>query len=102
MKIYKYEIPLEHDEFVLDLPKNSKILSFQVQNNKSFIWAIVDEIAEKEKRNFILLGTGQSFEEDYLLGYNFIGMSQMNEGSLVLHLFVEETWKEFYNKIFKL
>jgi hypothetical protein len=97
MKIYKYEVPLEHDDFTLELPKNSRILSFQVQNNKPFIWVIVNEMLEKEKRKFKLFGTGQSFKEDDILAYNFIGTTQMNNGNLVLHLFAEKTWDEIYN-----
>jgi hypothetical protein len=103
MNIYKYEIPLEHDDFTLEMPKNSKILSFQIQNNKPFIWAMVNEVVEKEERRFKLFGTGQSFEEDDILAYNFIGTAQMRKistmdnGYLVLHLFVEQTWDEIYN-----
>lgn len=81
MKIYKYPIPLE-SEFSLSLPMSAKILSFQVQDGKLFIWAIVNTNVGEEKREFELIGTGVSTNFDYR---HFIGTVQLDR--CVWHLF---------------
>jgi len=92
MNIWKYEVPINEDSFILEMPKDSKILSFQLQKENPQIWAIVDdENDEKEIREFKLLGTGLSFGKEKLVGYEFIGTIQMYDGDLVLHLFIKET-----------
>ena len=83
MKIFKYEIPIK-DKFDLELPKHSKILSFQVQNEKPYIWVLLDETKVLKHRYFTIVGTGHEFEyhPDIMI---YIGTIQM--GSLVWHLF---------------
>jgi hypothetical protein len=97
MNIWKYEIPIK-DDFTLEMPKDSKILSFQLQKDIPQLWAIVDENAEKEIREFKLLGTGLSFKKEELLGYNFVGIIQMYDGDFILHLFVKETLHDIIEK----
>jgi hypothetical protein len=90
MNIWKYEIPIK-DNFTLEIPKDSKILSFQVQDDSPKIWALVEEELEKETREFKLLGTGLSFKKEELNDYKFVGTIVMYNGSFVLHLFIKET-----------
>jgi hypothetical protein len=60
--IYKYELTR-----TVTLPINSQILKAGMQNGIMFIWVLVDP-NEKEtcENNFEILGTGHSFEFDYL------------------------------------
>lgn len=85
MKIFKYEIPIK-DKFDLELPVHSKILSFQVQNEKPYIWVLLDENKVLRRRYFTIVGTGHEFyyHTDIM---KYIGTVQMAEESLVWHLF---------------
>ena len=87
-RIFKYSIPLQ-GEFDKDLPIGAEILSFQSQNDLPYIWVIIDEDADVEKRRFRIYGTGHPIErtvnEDISL--HFIGTIQILAGGLVWHLF---------------
>lgn len=83
--IYKYSIPVE-DSFVVEMPKDARILSVQVQRDDPQIWAVVDPDLVLQKREFRLLGTGHPFPDEGLWP-TFVGTFQMLGGSLVFHLF---------------
>ena len=86
-KIYKYHIPIA-DEFELELPVGAKILTYQVQNDKGYIWAIVDitEGIIVKKVKFRMFGTGHSITEE-IDELEYIGTIQIFDNSLVWHLF---------------
>ena len=84
--IWKYEVPIE-DHFTLELPVNSKILSFQLQRGTPTIWVMVDTKKPIILRKFRLCGTGHELENKY---WKFIGTIQMHNGDLVFHLFEKE------------
>lgn len=48
----------------IEMPKGAEILSAQLQNDIICIWALVDPSAEKETRNFSLVGTGHHIKTD--------------------------------------
>lgn len=81
--IWKYQVPLK-DNFVLELPMNAKILSFQTQDDVPYIWVLLDPDNDPEKRVFRLAGTGHLINHMPMM---FIGTVQMRSGSLVYHLF---------------
>lgn len=86
MKIFKYEIPIK-DKFDLELPVYSKILSFQVQNGKPYIWVLLDDkqvLPLLRHRYFTLVGSGHEFDHhpDVM---KYIGTIQLD--SFVWHLF---------------
>jgi hypothetical protein len=85
-KILKYEIPLEND-FYIDMPCESRILSFQCQNDKPFIWVMVNEGSPVKRRYFELHATGHKIKLDRLITHQYIGTIQMLSGELVWHLF---------------
>lgn len=62
--IWKYQ--LGEVENILSIPKESQILSFQIQNNIPCIWVLVDSKREKEKRIFTIYGTGVEITEEYI------------------------------------
>ena len=87
MKIFKYYIDhLTENQFSLDLPKGSAVLSFQNQLEKFVVWALVDETAELQERKFILLSTGEKIDEKVKFK-NFVCTAQFQNESLVFHLF---------------
>lgn len=93
--IFKYPIEIENF-FAIEMPKGAKVLSVGVQNNKPYIWAMINE-NKKEKRMFRLMGTGHpTYQKEKDL--HFIGTFQLKEKNgkiFVGHLF-ESTDKELY------
>ncbi len=85
--IHKFEVPIQ-DEFELNLPIDSEILCFQVQNNKPYLWIKLyvkaKGVFKHEIRTFKIIGTGWVFEDSDL---KYIGTIQQFDGDLVWHLF---------------
>lgn len=83
--IWKYELPIE-DQFVLQLPVDSKVLSLQMQNGIPCIWVRVNTKAIGTlPQYFHWFGTGQPLNSGAV---NFIGTIQMD--TMVFHLFQED------------
>jgi hypothetical protein len=85
-KIYKYSIESEKRQ-TLDCPKESEVLSVQIQNGVPVLWALVDagpNDARIAKKEIHVYATGETIEESNL---NYIGTFQMREGRLVFHVF---------------
>ena len=85
-RIFKYDIPVV-DHFGLILPLNAEILTFQSQRESFYIWAIIEEGLNDEKRYFRLAGTGHDLTEDSPKIKKYIGTAQIADGGLVFHLF---------------
>ncbi len=85
LKVFKYNVPTE-DMSKIEMPKFAKILSFQMQDGRPVIWALVDDEAETEKRTFRFCGTGDpvNIRTECLI---HIGTIQQLGGRLVWHLF---------------
>lgn len=71
LTIFKYPIPIGN-HFALELPKDARILTVQIQRDTPQLWAMVDSETEKETRYFRLSGTGHPLGEDYLRIINYI------------------------------
>lgn len=82
-KIWKFVLPVT-DTPEISMPAGAEVLSAQVQFGSPVIWALLDPDVPEKTRHFTLLGTGNPAPED--LG-KFIGTLQLNDGTLVLHLF---------------
>lgn len=89
MKIFKYEVFLLNS-FSICMPENSTILSFQVQNEKPYIWVLVDEEKPIISRYFTIIGTGHYIELSKNV-LKYIGTVLMNRDELVWHLFEDLT-----------
>ncbi|MBA7688460.1 hypothetical protein ES703_96941 [subsurface metagenome] len=85
-RIFKYGIP-PTNHFELVLPLNAEILTFQSQKEGFYIWAIIEEGLNVEKRYFRLAGTGHDLTEDFPKIKKYIGTAQIADGGLVFHLF---------------
>jgi hypothetical protein len=81
--------------FTILMPKGAEILTIQrdEKNNHPTIWAMVDPDAEKEERNFELLGTGHEISFDMGIERKYIGTYQYQNGEFVGHIFERiKTW----------
>jgi hypothetical protein len=79
-QIWKYKV-----ENIIEMPKGAEILTVQIQNGQMFnacIWAKVNPENELEKRQFVVIGTGHSFDDT---NCEYIGTYQ--DGPFVWHLF---------------
>jgi hypothetical protein len=77
--IYKYELAR-----TIQLPIDSQVLKVGMQNGGMYIWALVDPNQTiKSQRNFEILGTGHSFEFDYLT-HTYI--DSLFDGPFVWHI----------------
>ena len=84
-QVWKFEIfPLQTS---IAIPKYAEILTVQTQNDKAYIWTLVNPENEKELRQFEVYGTGHDIRCDLALDRKYINTFQMQGGELVFHLF---------------
>lgn len=88
MVIWKFPLP-PYDERgmvtyrpVVDMPRDARILTLQLQDEEPTLWAVVDPQAPCEPRRFVIVGTGHPVPED--VG-PYVGTWQWP--ALVFHLF---------------
>jgi len=62
-------------------------LTVQTQRDIPQLWAMIDSETKKETRYFFLGRTGEPLGDDYLRIINHIGTFQIENGTLVFHLF---------------
>jgi len=86
MTIWKFPFAVA-DEFQVQMPAGSQVLSVQVQNGQPCMWAKVYEDAPFVTRRFRVYGTGHGIPE--ALPLDFVGTFQVQDGLLVFHLFEE-------------
>jgi hypothetical protein len=86
-QVFKYSVPIT-DFITLSLPAGAEILTFGLQHNTAFIWALVDSSQPAEYRKFRLAGTGHPINETNL---TYIGtitpVLPLGSAFLVFHLF---------------
>ena len=89
MRVYKYKV-LDIHPLYITLPKGATLLKFDYQGspygNGFNLWALVDPLALKEDRKFILVSTGHDlFQTAEQLKY--VGTAEHDSTKLVAHLF---------------
>lgn len=85
--IFKYQIPLV-TRSVVRMPIGAKILDIQHQRGDIMMWAIVDESAELENVNFLVLGTGYGLPPDLEVSdTDYYHEKTIQMGILVWHIF---------------
>lgn len=84
MRIFKYFL-FVCDFQRIELPKGAQILTVQAQNGDPKLWALVDENAASEVREFLTIGTGNS--APVTPRDTYIGTYQIHDGDLVFHVF---------------
>lgn len=80
--VWKYEWPMPMDRAEFEMPAGAEILHAREQRNAVCLWAKVDDARPKEKRQFILSGTGHPAPDG-----KYIGTASLFDGNLILHVF---------------
>lgn len=80
--VWKYV--LEANECEIEMPAGSEILSFQRQRDRFCLWVQVNPAGEKEKRRFLITGTGH---QNIPATADYVGTVLTEGDSLVLHCF---------------
>lgn len=81
--VYKYDVAID-DEFELDLPSGSHVLTVQMQHDKPRMWVRHPiKCGTFAKHRFRLAGTGHTISGSW----SYVGSFQMHQGAIVLHLF---------------
>jgi hypothetical protein len=87
-KIFKTRIPLEaiDAQVRLELPKDSKILTIQLQGTSPVVWYSfdVEKAEDREWRTIAVVGTGLEFESG---NWRYISTVLVQAGYLVLHFY---------------
>jgi len=82
--IWKFALTVA-DSQVIEMPREAKILSAQMQGESLSLWAEVIPERARTKRIIEVYGTGHTIEDDADL--IFIGTVQMLGGQLIFHVF---------------
>lgn len=80
--VYKYV--MGNEVATIELPIGAKIIHLAEQHGQTCMWVQVDTEAEKEKRYFVLYGTGHPMLN---AEHTFIGTMLTAGGNLVWHVF---------------
>jgi len=98
MTIWKYELQFNQGVQSIEMPEESKVLCFQMQNNVPAIWCLVNDFSNKLiHKRFIIFGTGWYFQVPDGKELKHIGTIQDN-GGFVWHLFEEQELVDSHNK----
>lgn len=85
-RIFKFPLQVS-DLQKISMPKDSSLLTVQVQKGTPCLWALVDTDKETEERFIRIIGTGHPVPENIL---RYIGTFQVLEGSFIGHVFEVE------------
>ena len=83
MRIWKWELKIT-DLQTVDMPRDAKIMSVQMQSGKLCLWAMCWPINPTRPRNIAIYGTGNPVPND---PGEYIGTAQQHDGALVWHVF---------------
>jgi hypothetical protein len=82
--IWKYPLAIWGEVQKIEMPIGARVLCVQLQDERPFLWAVVDDEAPAETRAFIMHGTGHQ-----LMPGEYIGTIQLH--GFVWHYFsIEE------------
>ena len=85
--IYKYDLAPINDRIQVGMPKGAVILSVGSQSGAELVcWARVDTNEPKKIRQFRIVGTGHSLDNDDMARLEFISTVQTPSG-LVWHVY---------------
>lgn len=85
--IWKFELPVDFGDYVLEFPKCAEFLTVQVQREKPMLWARVQDVDEKAKYLVSIMPTGDECNKTICMQY--VGTFQMYNGFLVYHVFIK-------------
>ena len=56
--IFKYELPIQNEDIVLDMPHKAKFLDAQIQGDTLCAWFLLDPSNLETPQTFRIIGTG--------------------------------------------
>ncbi len=83
--IWKFQLEIKDEQSIL-MPAGAEILTVQVQHGIPCVWALVLPSVPMEQREFRIYGTGHPVDDSEIF-LSYIGTYQLQEGSLVFHVF---------------
>jgi len=81
--IWKYQLEVEYSQEI-QMPKDARILTVQLQGPLPVIWAVVNPNAPLENRQIITYGTGTRLSKGVV---KYIGTYMTTKGKFVGHVF---------------
>ena len=84
--IWKFELKIT-DIQEMSMPKGSAILSVQAQNNKPYLWALVEPEESIETIIIETFGTGNPIMDSIGDPRKFVGTYQLENGAFIGHVF---------------
>ena len=84
-RIFKYELEWALGLQTITMPQDAEVLTAQLQNGAIQVWAIVDQFAACEKRDFYLAFTGKPLPDEVQVA-KYLSTIQDGNG-LVWHVF---------------
>lgn len=81
--IYKYLLKTE-DYQLINIHKNAKLLTVQIQQGVPCLWALVETDEKTEDINILTRGTGHRIIETDI---EYVGTYQLLGGGLIFHVF---------------
>lgn len=83
-----WKIPVVVDKkFIALVPKQSELLTVQVQRGMPYMWFLVDKEYPTTERVFEVFTTGQDIKYDMGVERKYISTFQLDDGMFVGHLF---------------
>lgn len=87
LKIYKYGIPIDKNNFKLKMAIGAKILKVGIQFTRPWLWVLVDSKNLLIERSFHLVLTGNEIGIEVANTLDYIDTFLLDEGKSVYHLF---------------
>ena len=84
--IWKYSFDLNTTEYAFQIPQGAKPLHVREQRGTMCMWLLVDTEKPKERRIFVIQGTGHELSIDTDKAV-YIGTAFMDSGNFVFHIF---------------
>lgn len=91
MVIYKYQIEIQRESY-LWLPRQSRVLSLQPQNNLPTFWILVEPTKELIPRRILLFTTGEPVADLAVTDMDYVGTCQTTDrkgGPYISHIFID-------------
>lgn len=82
--VWKYT--LRDQDTTIEMPIGATILHVREQHGCICMWALVDSTAEKERRSFLVTGTGHEIKSTYT-DLEYVGSALVDYGTFVFHVF---------------
>lgn len=85
-QIWKFKLELK-DIQSIEMPLGAVILSVKTQNDRPFIWALIDPEMKTTSRTFELIGTGNDIYQNMGVDRKFLDTVLILHETAVFHIF---------------